>query len=451
MQGDTQTMPDDPDTDRAGEDFVLLGYVDLDGLLRGKYATAKKFRAWREAGGTFCSVVLGWDSRDALYANRHTGWHTGYHDDPVRIVPGEGRALPWGGRRLHLFEYADGPGAAICPRRLAGRIVGQAAEAGFAVRAGFEYEFYVFRETPASALAKGYRNLTTFQPTTGGYSILRTAVEDEFFAGLMALAATLDTPLEAIHPEAGEGAMEFAFTPSGPLEAADRAAIFKCFSKAWGQRRGLSLCYMAKPLNGLPGCGGHTHLSLSRDGRPAFLDPAAGDRLSATARHFIAGQLKYMPELLALYAPTINAFTRLAPGFWAPVGACWGFDNRTCSLRVIGDSAASLRVELRPPAADANPYLVLAAALASGLQGIREGADPGPPLRANGYTADLPEALRFPTSLAEAAARLRASAMARAWFGDAFVDHFATTREAEVAAQRAHVSDWELHRYFEMI
>ena len=118
---------------------------------------------------------------------------------------------------------------------------------------------------------------------------------------------------------------------------------------------------------------------------------------------------------------------------------------------MVGDSEKSLRVELRPPAADANPYLVLAAALASGLQGIREKADPGPAVTGNGYELALPSERLFPDSLAEAADRLRRSAMARDWFGDAFVDHFSASRLAEVAAQRAHVSDWELNRYFEMI
>ncbi len=435
----------------TGEDFVLLGYVDLDGLLRGKYSAAEKFASIRDKGGAFCSVVLGWDSRDALYANTHTGWGNGYPDDAIRIVAGEGRAMPGDGRRFHLMEYADGPGAAVCPRRLAGRISQKAAAMGFAAKAGFEYEFYVFRETPASALAKGYRNLTPFSPTTGGYSILRTAAEDEFFSGMMALARGLGTPLEAIHPEAGEGAMEFAFTPSDALEAADRAVIYKTFSKAWGQRRGLTLCYMAKPINGLPGCGGHMHMSLWKGGKSAFHDAGAEHHLSETALHYIGGQMKYMPELLSMYAPTINSFTRLAPGFWAPTGSSWGLDNRTCSLRVIGGGEKSLRVEVRPPAADANPYLVMAAALASGLAGIRDRIDPGPMLRGNAYDSQPPEALRFPNSLAEAAARLRGSDMAREWFGDAFVEHFATSREAEVAAQRATVSDWELNRYFEMI
>ena len=83
-----------------GEDFEMLGYVDLDGIIRGKYATTAKVDSWRKKGGSFCSVVLGWDSRDALYANRHTGWHTGYHDDPIRIVPGAGHVMPGDGRRF---------------------------------------------------------------------------------------------------------------------------------------------------------------------------------------------------------------------------------------------------------------------------------------------------------------------------------------------------------------
>ena len=245
--------------------------------------------------------------------------------------------------------------------------------------------------------------------------------------------------------------MEFALSPSEGLESADRATIYKAFSKAWGQENNRMLCYMAKPMDGLPGCGGHMHMSLLKDGKPVFYDKDADDKLTETAHHFIGGQQKYMPELLAMIAPTINAFTRLAPGFWAPTGATWGFDNRTCSLRVVGDTAASRRVEFRPPAADANPYLVLSAAIASGLAGIRDRVEPTAPTRKNAYDADIPDALKFPNSLAEAAARLRRSDMARQWFGDRFVDHFAASRDFEQAAARAAVSDWELTRYFEMI
>lgn len=442
--------PIDPAPSRPREDFVMLGYVDLDGLIRGKYVSRQKFDSICKKGGAFCSVVLGWDARDGLYENAYTGWFNGFPDDDLRVVPQSRRTLAEDGRDFHLLEFA-GDGRRICARRLAGRMIDKAAEAGFSAMAGFEYELFVFHETPASAMAKGYRNLTPLSPTTGGYSVLRSAANPWLFDGLMGLADTLETPLEGIHPEAGEGAMEFALAPCEALEAADRAVVFKTFSKAWGQRSGVMLCYMAKPIAGLPGCGGHLHLSLRKAGASAFLDPAAEDGLSMTARHFIGGQQRYMPELLALIAPTINSFTRLAPGYWAPTAATWGFDNRTCSLRVIGDSDASLRVEYRPAAADANPYLVLAAALASGLAGVRDGIEPTAPTRDNAYAADHPEALQFPTSLREAAARLRSSAMAREWFGDPFVEHYAASREAEEAACRAAVSDWELHRYFEMI
>ncbi len=432
------------------DDFVMLGYVDLDGLVRGKYVSKSKFASIVEKGSVFCKVVLGWDSRDEVYDNAYTGWHNGFPDDTVRVVANSRRTLPGDGRDFYLMEFS-GAGAAICPRNLAARMIECAREAGFSVKAGFEYEFYVFDETPHSAHQKGYRNLKALSPTTGGYSVLRSAVHHDFFDGMIALSKQLDTPLEAIHPEAGKGAMEFALTACEGLEAADRAVIYKTFSKAWGQENNLMLCYMAKPMDGLPGCGGHMHMSLLKDGKPIFFDGVSDDQLSETARYFIGGQQKYMPELLAMIAPTINAFTRLAPGFWAPTGATWGFDNRTCSLRVVGDSEKSRRVEFRPPAADANPYLVMSAAIASGLAGIRDRIEPTPPTRKNAYDADIPDALKFPASLSEAAARLRGSDMAREWFGDTFVHHYAASRDFEQAAARAVVSDWELTRYFEMI
>ena len=168
-------------------------------------------------------------------------------------------------------------------------------------------------------------------------------------------------------------------------------------------------------------------------------------------RHFIGGQQRLMPELLAMAAPTVNSFTRLIPGFWAPTEASWGVDNRTCALRVVPGKPESVRVEYRVAAADANPFLALAAALASGVWGIENAVDPEPAATGNAYVATYPDALSFPPTLWDAAQRLKSSAMAREWFGDAFVEHFATTREWEERAFRRHVTDWELERYFEII
>jgi len=315
-------------------DFILLGLVDMDGLLRGKYISREKFQSWQRAGGTFCSAVLGWDMRDELYDNAHSGWFNGFPDDPVRIAAGEPLRLP-NGRVFHLMECADGKAAALCPRRLAARVLQRGQEMGFSLKAGFEYEFYVFRETPASAKAKGFRNLTPFSPSGSCYSVLRTAVEEEFFSGLLALAEQLGTPLEALHPEAFPGAMEFALVPAEGLIAADRAIIYKTFAKAWGQQQGLTFCFMAKPISGMSGCGGHTHLSLWQGQQSAFFAEDGEHQLSQTARHYIGGLLRYLPELMALFAPSINAFTRLAPGFWAPTGPARTGESTTAPAHCV--------------------------------------------------------------------------------------------------------------------
>jgi glutamine synthetase len=182
-----------------------------------------------------------------------------------------------------------------------------------------------------------------------------------------------------------------------------------------------------------------------------FHDPKKPHAMSDTMRHFIAGQQRLMPEFLAMIAPTVNSFTRLIPGFWAPTEASWGIDNRTCALRAIPGGAGSQRVEYRVAAADGNPYVVLAAALASGLWGVENRIEPQDPISGNAYDQKFPKELQFPGTLWEAAQRLKKSDAARDWFGDAFVDHFAATREWEEREFRKHITDWELERYFEII
>ncbi|MBT4838569.1 MAG: glutamine synthetase, partial [Methylococcales bacterium] len=150
-------------------------------------------------------------------------------------------------------------------------------------------------------------------------------------------------------------------------------------------------------------------------------------------------------------APTINSYKRLIPGFWAPTEASLGIDNRTCALRVITGSEKAQRVEYRIAAADANPYIILSAVIASGLWGIENKAEPQHIVKGNAYDQTLPPQLKLPTGLWDAAQQLKKSSMARDYFGDAFVDHFAVTREWEEQEYRKHISEWELERYFENI
>ena len=159
-----------------------------------------------------------------------------------------------------------------------------------------------------------------------GYSILRNSVHAELYQELLALGEAMDFPIEGLHTETGPGVIEAALGVDGAASAADKAALFKTFTKVWAQRKGLMATFMAKWSNDYPGQSGHIHLSLRhRDNdRSAFYDASQPLTMSTTQRHFIGGQQRYMPELLALVASTVNAYTRLVPGFWAPTDATWG-------------------------------------------------------------------------------------------------------------------------------
>jgi glutamine synthetase len=326
---------------------------------------------------------------------------------------------------------------------------------GYDAFAGFEYEFFVFNETPESVRAKRFRDLQPLAPGYFGYSVLRNSVHSDFYRLLLDTAQAMRFEIEGLHEETGPGVLEAAIGVDDAQSAADKAALFKTFTKIVAQRQGKMATFMAKWSNDWPGQSGHIHMSLRRrgknKGKSAFHDPKQPHTMSAAHRHFIGGQQKLLPEILAMVAPTVNSYSRLIPGFWAPTESTWGIENRTCALRVIHGSEKAQRVEYRIAAADANPYLALAAALASGLHGIEEEIEPPQPIEGNAYEQQLPKSIALPHTLWDAAQRLKASKVARDWFGDAFVDHFAATREWEEREFRKAITDWELARYFEII
>ena len=440
--------------DAHGATYAKLGVTDVDGILRGKYLHRDKLEGALDGGFGFCDVVLGWDSADQLYDNvKYTGWHTAYPDAPVRIVPDTARAIPFEKDTLFLLaEFAD-KAEPICPRGLLRRVLARAHAMGFDVKAAFEYEFFVFDETPESVREKGYRNLKPFTPGMFGYSVLRSTVHAELYHKLLDLCLEMDMPIEGLHTETGPGVLEAALAVDEALRAADKAVLFKTFTKALVQREGKMATFMAKWSNAYPGQSGHIHVSLQKraDGSSAFHDPNGEHRMSTTMRQFVAGQVTLLPELLCMYAQTVNAFSRMVPGFWAPTHATWGVENRTTALRVIPGSPKSQRVEFRLGSADANPYIALAAAIASGLYGIENALLLDDMVEGNAYAVTHHASKRFPRTLVSASERLFASSAARSLFGEDFVEHYAATREWEDREFQKHVTDWELARYFEAI
>lgn len=439
--------------EERGIHYIKVGVFDVDAILRGKYMSRDKFFSALDNGFGFCDVVLGWDSNDQLYDNvTFTGWHTGYPDAGVRIIPQSCRELPTEQDTLLFLAEFVPPADMICPRGLLRRVLERAGALGYRASAACEFEFFVFDETPDTVREKRYHDLRHITPGFFGYSMLRNSVHAEFYHELLQGCQRMRMPLEGLHTETGPGVLEAAIAHTDALAAADRAALFKTFTKVLAQRRGWMATFMAKWSPDWPGQSGHIHLSLSdEDGGSVFHQPDADHNMSDAMRYFIGGQQALMPELLAMVACTVNSYTRLIPGFWAPTQASWGVENRTCALRAIPGKPGAQRVEYRIAAADINPYIAMAAALGSGLWGIEHRIEPDAPVSGNAYDRKFPARRALPGSLQEAATRLRRSEAARQLFGEAFVEHYAATREWEEREYRKAITDWEMERYFEII
>lgn len=434
---------------------VKVAVTDVDGVLRGKYLHKDKFLSAAEGGGFgFCNVVFGWDSADACYDNAaYTGWHSGYPDALARVDLSTERRVPWDGDIpffLADFQDADGAPLGVCPRSLLKGVLARAEKAGYSAKCGLEFEWFNFQETPQSLAAKGGVNPQPLTPGMFGYSVVRMAHNRPFFTALMDELRAFDVPLEGLHTETGPGVFEAAIQFCDALEAADRGVLFKTAAKEIGARFGIMPTFMAKWNGALPGCSGHTHQSLWKDGENAFYDAKDPLKMSAAFRSFLAGQLRCLPEILPFFAPTVNSYKRLVDGYWAPTKVTWGIDNRTVALRVIPGSAKATRVEVRVPGSDINPYLAVAASLAAGLYGIERGLTlSAKPVEGSAYLAEGAE--RLPRTLQEATQRLADSRIAREILGEPFVDHFVRTRVWEWRQFQDAVTDWELRRYFEVI
>jgi glutamine synthetase len=438
---------------------IKLAVTDIDGILRGKIISLDKFKSVAEKGFGFCDVIFGWDAGDNAYDNAGiTGWHTGYPDAQAKIDLSTERKIPWeNGLPFFLADF-DVPGsaaAAVCPRSLLKNIIQQAKAKGFSPVFSQEFEWFNFIRQDNARPDEG-RGIVLPPPsiTEGmfGYSLLRASHRSDYFHALFDQLTAFGIPIEGLHTETGPGVYEAAIMYSDALEAADRAVLFKSGVKEIAHRHGFMASFMAKWNETLPGCSGHVHQSLWDAGKEKnlFYDAAQPNNISTLMQSYLAGQLYCLPHILPMYAPTINSYKRLVEGAWAPTTITWGIDNRTTALRALPQGATSCRLETRVVGSDCNPYLAIAACLASGLYGIEKNMTlQQPETKGNGYTD-----LRFgklPANLFEATKAMKLGEVANTLFGETFVQHFCGTREWEWRQHAKAVTDWELKRYFEII
>ncbi|MGD1877116.1 MAG: glutamine synthetase family protein [Kiloniellaceae bacterium] len=425
---------------------VHLGIFDFTGAFREKRLSRKAFDAYRQNGWAFIDALPYWLHDETCFTEK------GFVDEPVTVDPTSLRPYPFEpDANLAIADYS-GPSQAISPRATLKAQLDKAEQMGFQALGGFEFETIYLEEDGASLRAKGWRGLDPAFAHNRCWSGVSPAADADFLAEIHAglLAAGID--LDHHCAELGPGCFEYSLGPSPFLKAADDAALFKIFTKALARQRGLTASFMAQLDDGFPGLCGHINVSLrSMRGQPVFHDAKDQQGLSTTAKAFLGGLTTLTPDLMGMFAPTVNAYRRLRPGNWAPRSATWGLGNYSCGVRVVAHSPEETRFEFRLPGADVAPHTAAAMVLGAGLWGSETAADPGAPVEGNGRLARVPKGRVLPTSLEEAARRLAASKPACAIFGAAFVDHYAAWCAAEATAFYAHVSAFERARYLETL
>lgn len=347
--------------------------------------------------------------------------------------------------RWHAAAYGrDIDAAELSPRAVLRAVVAALAEAGLRATVAPELEMFLLQpEAGGLAAARPRPGSPVREVACEAYSLERLTQFEPYFDELHAAAAALRIPLTGHQHEAALAQYEVNFAPGDPLAQADAVWRFKRLAREIGQRHGLLASFAAKPFLDQPGAGMHWHVSLRRaaDGAPLFA--AADGSASDALMHFIAGVQAGAPAAMALFAPLGMSFDRITLSDASPTHADWGDDDRHAALRIPASSAAARRVENRLPGGDANPYLVLAATLALGLEGLRGGRQPRP----GRDPADL-----LPRDLPAALGALGASAVLRRWLGDPLVDLYLALKRHE-HAERSAAADpraWDLRHLIEL-
>jgi glutamine synthetase len=359
------------------------------------------------------------------------------HTDPLR------------GQVLITMHELDGAPFAADPRHALRRQVDAAVAEGFHPKGAFEVEFYLLdRELGPDGRPRPAR-----YPLTGrrsdGYNTYTVDELDEMsplFAAIYDGAAALGLPLETLISEYAPGQYELTLRYGDLLAAADHLVMTKRLIRSVARRHGAEACFMAKPFGRTAGSGMHLHLSLAdAAGANLFADAGEGGfrplMLSA-----IAGVQSTLAETMAILAPFANSWRRFASTVYSPVSTAWGVNNRTVALRVPATGPKARHFEHRVAGVDANPYLVAAVTLAGARKGIREGADPGPPVEGNGY-AEPGRGQGLPRDWLSAIELAEASPFVRDALGPLLHKGFIAMKKAEWSRLQAEVSDVEWRLY----
>ncbi len=443
----------------SGEiETVVAVFTDLYGRFLGKRVTGEFFiQQIAESGMHACDYLLTVDMpMEPIPGYKFASWELGYGDFHCAPDFKTLRMATWLEKSAMIIcdisdESTHTP-VSIAPRSILNKQVEEAQKAGYLALGASELEYFIFDETYKSARAKSYNDLNYFGDYIEDYHILQGTREEVLNAAVRRHLMNSGIPVEFTKGEWGPGQHELNIRYADAVTIADHHSIYKQCFKEVAHQLNLAVSFMAKPDDRYAGSGSHIHMSLwDTEGKTNVFD---GDQAlgpihcSDLFRWFLGGWIAHTRELMPFYAPTINSYKRYQSGSWAPTSLAWSFDNRTAGFRAVGHGK-SLRIESRIPGADVNPYLAYAAALASGLDGIRNKIEPPPIFQGDVYAAkELPQ---VPRTLREAITAMERSAFAREAFGDDVIEHYLHFYNTEQAAYDKAVTTWERARYFEQI
>jgi glutamine synthetase len=422
----------------APEEFVLLGMPDVNGSIRGKAYRPAAFEAALKDGTVMTDLLLGLDPVDAPITDyERFGIRVGAPDLVVHPDADTLRPLSWRpGWSICLAtpSWPDGSPVEFAVRSVLQRVLDDIGELGFEVMAAFEYEIRL-RDAEGRWLSSGI-----------SYSLAEIGRFEAFVSALVPALEALGIELAAVHTEAGPGLLELNLLARRGVRVADEAALVKFAVKGLADTMGLRASFLAKSVPGEEGSSGHVHLSGWKGEENAFAPPDEAAPLPEAFSASVTGILDHLSAASLLLNPTVNSYKRLVPGWFAPVNASWGVENRSTAVRVIRPKRPELcRLECRRPGADANPYLALAALVASAADGIRRNANPPPPVEGDAY--ERPDLPQLPGSLESALRAFEEDHVLREALGKTFSDYYETSRRWELKAWRETVSDWERERY----
>ncbi|MCH2554138.1 MAG: glutamine synthetase family protein [SAR116 cluster bacterium] len=417
-----------------GTHTVILGVGDLNGLMRGKRIPADQWPRICGSGNALAMSLFTMDMTCDVWETPVVGFANGFPD--CHIFPMHPPvAVPWEPGVAMCFARAEGMDhgpLTVDPRQALLRQVERAAAIGIDLQVGTELEFYLLDPDTGRPRDKG----------NDCYGLARAAELEPVLGPMRRELAEMGIPIEQSNPEYAAGQVEVNIRYDSAMIAADRVIMFRSLVKQLAARHSLNATFMAKPFIDESGNGFHLHYSLWSQGKNIFAD--AG-KLNDHGRHFLGGMQQRMAEASICGAATVNAYRRRQPLSFCPVNASWGLDNRTVALRVIEGSDSAVRIEKRDAGADCNPYLLMAADIAAGLDGIEGKTEPTAITTGNAYEDD--NAPPIPLDLADAISLARNSGWLRDVLGADQHEIWLQQAERELAFFNQQVTPFETARY----